>query len=315
VGVDFTYGRFDGSVEYYRRLTEDLLLNTNTQQPAPSETVLDNVGSVFNEGIEASLEAYVIDREDLGFTIGANASSNYNEVEDLGGRGTIDHGAVSGQGLSEVQSQRLAPGHPIGSFYGPKFVRVNDDGEEVYEAEDGTTTDEGAAKKQFIGNVVPNISYGFSLRFRYQGFDASAFFRGEQGRDLFNNTAAELTTKSLVGRLNVTKETLNDGTNADHSPAFSSRWVEDASFLRLDKLTVGYNLPNPSRFSLRRARVYVSAQNLFVLTPYSGYDPELNTNVSGEGLGFRTLSTPSRGIDYTSYPRQRTFTLGVEVGI
>ncbi|PSQ85073.1 MAG: TonB-dependent receptor, partial [Bacteroidetes bacterium QS_3_64_15] len=208
-----------------------------------------------------------------------------------------------------------APGHPIGSFYGPKFVRINDNGEEVYEAEDGTTTDENAATDQFIGNVVPDISYGFSLRFRYQGFDANAFFRGEQGRDLFNNTAAELTTKSLVGRLNVTKETLNDGTNANHSPAFSSRWVEDASFLRLDKLTVGYNLPNPSRFSLRRARVYVSAQNLFVLTPYSGYDPELNTNVSGEGLGFRTLSTPSRGIDYTSYPRQRTFTLGVEVGI
>lgn len=316
VGIDYTYGRFDGSVEYYRRLTEDLLLNTNTQQPAPSETVLDNVGSVFNQGVEASLEAYVIDREDLGFTIGANASSNYNEVEDLGGRGTIDHGAVSGQGLSEVQSQRLAPGHPIGSFYGPKFVRVNDDGEEVYEAEDGTTTDEAEATKQFIGNVVPDISYGFSLRFRYQGFDANAFFRGEQGRELFNNTAAELTTKSLIGRLNVFEEALNDGTDPDsHAPAYSSRWVEDASFLRLDKLTLGYNLPNPSRFSLRRARVYVSAQNLFVLTPYSGYDPELNTNVSGEGLGFRTLSTPSRGIDYTSYPRQRTFTLGVEVGI
>lgn len=315
VGVDFTYGRFDGSVEYYRSLTEDLLLNTNTQQPAPSETVLDNVGSVSNQGVEASLEAYVIDREDLGLTIGANASSNRNEIEDLGGRGTIDHGAVSGQGLTDVQSQRLAPGHPIGSFYGPKFVGVNDSGEEVYETEDGTTTDVGAAKDQFIGNVVPDISYGFSLRFRYSGFDANAFFRGEQGREVFNNTAAEFTTKSLVGRLNVLGESLNDGTSADHSPAFSSRWVEDASFLRLDKLTVGYNIPNAGRFNLRRARVYVSGQNLFVLTPYNGYDPELNTNVSGEGLGFRTLSTPSRGIDYTSYPRERRITVGIEVGI
>ncbi len=314
VGIDFTYGRFDGSVEYYRSLTEDLLLNTSTQQPAPSETVLDNVGSVSNQGVEASLEAYVIDQEDLGFTIGLNASSNRNEVEDLGGRGTIDHGSVSGQGLTDVLSQRLAPGHPIGSFYGPKFVGI-ENGQEVYETEDGTTTDAGAAKKQFIGNVVPDVSYGFSLRFRYSGFDANAFFRGEQGREVFNNTAAELTTKSLVGRLNVLEETLNDGTSADHSPAYSSRWVEDASFLRLDKLTLGYNVPNVSRFSLRRARIYVSAQNLFVITPYDGYDPELNTNVSGEGLGFRTLSTPSRGIDYTSYPRQRTFTLGIEIGV
>jgi len=315
LGVDFTYGRFDGSVELYRSVTDDLLLNTNTQQPAPSETVLDNVGSVSNQGIEATLEAYVIDREDLGLTIGANASSNRNEVEDLGGRGTIDHGVVSGQGLTDEQSQRLAPGHPIGAFYGPKFVRINDNGQEVYETEDGTTTDDGEAQDQFIGNVVPDISYGFDLRFRYHGFNASAFFRGEQGRELFNNTAAEFTTKSIVGRINVLEEALNDGTNANHSPAFSSRWVEDASFLRLDKLTLGYTIPNTSRFSLRRARVYVSAQNLFVITPYDGYDPELNTNVSGEGLGFRTLSTPSRGIDYTSYPRQRTFTVGIEIGV
>ncbi len=315
VGLDFTYSRFDGSVEYYRSRTDDLLLDVREQPPAPSETVLDNVGSVSNEGVEATLETYVIDREDVGLTLGLNASSNRNEVEDLGGRGTIDHGAVSGQGLTNVLSQRLAPGHPIGSFYGAKFVGINDDGEEVYEAEDGTTTDVGAADEQFIGNVVPDVSYGFNLRFRYHGFNANAFFRGEQGRDLFNNTAAEFTTKSLVGRLNVLEETLEDGTNANHLPSYSSRWIEDASFLRLDKLTLGYNFSNVSQYSLRRARIYVSAQNLFVITPYDGFDPELNTNVSGEGLGFRTLSTPSRGIDYTSYPRQRTFTLGVEIGL
>jgi iron complex outermembrane receptor protein len=91
--------------------------------------------------------------------------------------------------------------------------------------------------------------------------------------------------------------------------------VEDASFLRMDKLTVGYSVPDVTRYNLRNLRFYVSAQNLFVITPYSGYDPELNTNVSGEGLGFRTLATPSRGIDYTSYPRQRTFTFGIELGL
>ena len=66
---------------------------------------------------------------------------------------------------------------------------------------------------------------------------------------------------------------------------------------------------------MRRARIYVSGQNLFVITPYDGYDPEVNTNVSGEGLGFRNLARPARGIDYTSYPRQRSFTVGLEIGI
>ena len=315
IGVDFTAGRFDGTVNYYRQNTDDLLLDVRVQQPAPSETVLDNVGEVSNEGVEASLEAFVLNRENMSLNVGLNASSNRNIVEDLGQRGTIDHGDVSGQGLTDVQAQRLAPGHPIGSFYGPDFVGINDNGQEVYETADGTTTDESAAENQFIGNVVPDVSYGFNVRFQYHGFDASAFLRGEQGRELFNNTAAELTTKSLVGRLNVLEETVTDGTATTHSPTYSSRWVEDASFLRMDKLTVGYNVPNVTRFNLRNLRFYVSAQNLFVITPYSGYDPELNTNVSGEGLGFRSLATPSQGIDYTSYPRQRTFTFGVELGL
>jgi iron complex outermembrane receptor protein len=315
VGVDFTYSRFDGSLNYYRQTTDDLLLDVRVQQPAPSETVLDNVGEVSNEGIEASLEAFVLNRDDVSLTVGANASSNRNIVEDLGQRGTIDHGVVSGQGLTDVQAQRLAAGHPIGSFYGPKFVRINDNGQEVYETEDGTTTDESAAQDQFIGNVVPDVSYGFNARFEYHDFDVSAFFRGEHGRDLFNNTAAELTTKSLLGRLNVFEEAVNDGTGTGHSPTYSSRWVEDASFLRMDKLTLGYTVPDGTRFNLRNLRFYVSAQNLFVITPYSGYDPELNTNVSGEGLGFRSLATPSQGIDYTSYPRQRTFTFGIELGL
>ncbi|PQJ35092.1 hypothetical protein BSZ35_11220 [Salinibacter sp. 10B] len=315
VGLDFTYGRFDGTVNYYRQYTDDLLLDVRVQQPAPSETVLDNVGAVSNQGVEASLEAYVLDQDDLSLTVGLNASSNRNLVEDLGGRGTIDHGTVSGQGLTDVQAQRLEPGHPIGSFYGPVFVGI-ENGKEVYEdGEGGTTTDVSQAADQYLGNVVPDISYGFNTRFQYGNFDVSAFFRGEQGRELFNNTAAELTTKSLLGRLNVLEETVNDGTGSGHSPSYSSRWIEDASFFRLDKLTLGYTFPNTTAYNLRNLRVYLSGQNLFVLTPYSGFDPELNTNTSGEGLGFRSLATPSRGIDYTSYPRQRSITFGIEIGI
>lgn len=317
VGVDFTAGRFDGSVEYYRSRTDDLLLDVRVLPPAPSSFVLDNVGAVSNEGVEATLDALVLDTENMSLNIGANASTNKNLVEDLGGRGTIDHGAVSGAGQSGVDAQRLEPGHPIGSFYAPVFVRINDQGNEVYETEDGgTTTTLGEARRAHVGNPIPDVSYGVNARFQYQNFDVSAFVRGEQGREIFNNTALEFTTKSNLGQqINVLETALEDGTNAGHVPVYSSRWIQDASFLRLSKLTLGYNFPNVSEINMRRARVYVSAQNLFVLTPYDGYDPEVNTNVSGEGLGFRGLSTPSRGIDYTSYPTSRTFTLGVEIGL
>ncbi|MEF8817677.1 MAG: SusC/RagA family TonB-linked outer membrane protein [Salinibacter sp.] len=319
VGVDFTAGRFSGTVDYYRSQTEDLLLNVRVVQPAPSNFVLDNVGAVSNTGVEASLEALVLDRQDVNLTVTANASSNRNEVDDLGGRGTIDHGTVGGRGQSGVTSQRLEPGHPIGSFYGPVFVRVNDNGEEVYRTADGgTTTDPGVAADTHLGNPIPDVAYSLNLDFRYRNFDFSAFFRGEQGRELFNNTGLVYTSKSRLAQgINMLEPALDDGTTTNHTATYSSRWVQDASFFRLDKLSVGYNLSNAfgnALYDFRRARIFASADNLFVITPYSGYDPELNTNTSGEGLGFRNLATPARGIDWTSYPRPRTFTLGIELG-
>lgn len=316
VGVDFTYGRFSGTADYYRSETDDLLLNIRVLQPAPSAFVLDNVGAVSNEGVEASLEALVLDRENTSLTISANASSNRNEIDDLGNRGTIDHGTVGGRGLSGTTAQRLEAGHPIGSFYGPVFAGIDENGEETYrDGEGGTTTDAQNAPKSHIGNPIPDVAYSLNLRFQYHNFDASAFLRGEQGREILNNTALLFATKSRLAQdLNMLQQALNDGTGAGHQPTYSSRWVQDASFLRLDKLTVGYNLPNVSQYNLRRARIYLSTNNLFVFTPYSGYDPELNANVSGEGLGFRSLATPARGIDFSSYPRPRTFTLGIEFG-
>ena len=319
VGVDFTAGRFSGTVDFYRSRTEDLLLNVRVVQPAPSNFVLDNVGAVSNMGLEGSLEALVLDREGMNLTVTANASTNRNEVEDLGGRGTIDHGTVGGRGQSGVTSQRLEPGHPIGSFYGPVFVRVNDNGEEVYRTGDGgTTTDPGVAEDVHLGNPIPDVAYSLNLDFRYQNVDVSAFFRGEQGRELFNNTALVYTSKSRLAQgINMLEPALTDGTTTNHTATYSSRWVQDASFVRLDKLTVGYNLANAfgnALYNLRRARLFASVDNLFVLTPYDGYDPELNTNTSGEGLGFRNLATPARGIDWTSYPRPRTVTLGLQLG-
>ena len=315
VGLDFLAGRFDGSLDFYQRTTDDLLLEVRVPPPSFSEFVLQNVGEVENVGVEFSVDAFVIERESMSLTVGGTISSNRNEIKDLGGRGFIDHTAVNGAGQTGVFAQRLEAGNPIGAFYGPVFVGI-ENGEEVFETEDGgTTTVLGEARRDFIGNPIPDFIYSLNSSFRYNDFDVSVFFRGEQGRDLFNNTALEFQTKGNLGQgIGVLADALTDGTGDGHVPQYSSRWIEDASYFRLDKLTIGYTVPNASTFGMRRARVYVSGQNLFTITPYDGYDPEVNTNVTGADLGFRSLARPSRGIDYTSYPRSRTFTFGVEVG-
>lgn len=316
VGLDFLAGRFDGALDFYQRTTDDLLLEVRVPPPSFSEFVLQNVGSVENTGIEFSLNALVFDRQNWEFSLGGNISSNRNEITDLGDRGFIDHSPVSGAGQTGVFAQRLEAGHPIGAFYGPVFTGINGAGEETYRTEGGgTTTELGDAERTYIGNAVPDFTYGVNLDLQYGDFDLSAFFRGSQGADVFNNTALEFTTKSNLGQsINILEDALTDGTNDEHVPVYSSRWVEDASFFRLDRLTLGYNVPSDVTSYLRRARIYASARNLFVLTPYSGYDPEVNTNVTGQDLGYRTLARPARGIDYASYPRSRTFTLGVELG-
>jgi iron complex outermembrane receptor protein len=316
VGLDFTAGRFDGSIEGYRKTTTDLLLEVPVPPPSVSTTRLGNVGEVRNTGVEASVSAFVIEREDMSLNVGLNASSNRNEVRSLGGREFIDHTPVNGAGQTGVDAQRLQAGHPIGAFYGPVFERINDAGNEVYRTPDGgTTTALGEAERAFLGNPVPDVTYGLNLSYQYQSFDVSAFFRGEQGREIFNNTGLEFATKSNLGRgIGILEEALQDGTNSGHVPNYSSRWIQDASFFRLDNLTLGYTLPDAGTYGLRRARIYGTVQNVFVITPYDGFDPEVNTNVTGRGLGFRDVARPTRGVDYTSYPRSRTFTLGLEVG-
>lgn len=314
VGVDYTFGRFDGTVEYYTKNTEDLLLEVPTVPPSVATSRLTNLGEVDNTGIEASVNANVLSRDEMSLDLGANISSNDNEIQSLG-REFIDHTAVSGAGQTGVDAQRLEPGHPIGSFFGPVFTGINENGQETFRAVDGgTTTNLSEAERTHIGNPVPTFQYGLQVNFRYQNFDLSTFFRGEQGRDVFNNTALEFATKSNLGRgIQVLETALQDGTSADHVPVFSSRWIEDASFFRMDNVTLGYTVPNVDRFRFQNLRFYTTIQNVFVITGYDGFDPEVNTNVTGKGLGFRDAGLPSPGVDYTSYPRARTFTFGVEM--
>jgi TonB-dependent starch-binding outer membrane protein SusC len=157
-----------------------------------------------------------------------------------------------------------------------------------------------------LGDANPDFSMGLTSRFNWGRFDASFLLRGEFGQEVFNNGALVYSTKSnALQDKNFLKAALTDPIGISEPAIYSSRWIEDGSFLRLQNLTLGYTLDVPGFFrgAARPIRLYVSGDNLFLITDYTGYDPEVHTDA---GLA-------ARGIEYVTYPRARTFTAGARV--
>jgi iron complex outermembrane receptor protein len=329
VAVDFTSrnNRLSGTVEYYVKNTKDLLLTVPVAQPAPVSTMLQNVGKLRNRGLEISLDALLVSQRDRTWRAGLVFSRERNTVLDLGPFAFITTGNVSGQGQSGQVSERIMPGSPLGTFFGPQFIGVCGAGDPTctqgqqlfnkYQVTRdangrvtsrtlvGKTTSPGADDYLVIGNANPSFTFGLTSQATWGKFDASFLIRGSIGQDVFNNTALVYATKSdALQNKNFLVSALSDPTGIREPAIYSSRWIEKGSFARLQNLTVGYT------FSLadllgpgRTARLYVSGDNLILLTKYSGYDPEVHSEA---GLA-------SRGIDYLSYPRPRTFTAGIHV--
>jgi iron complex outermembrane receptor protein len=321
VAVDYGFSdnRISGSFEYYVKNTSDLLLSVPVPQPAVQATRIENIGKVRNRGLEATLDAVLINRSNLTWEAGLVFVAQTNEVVDLGGRTFITTGGVSGQGQSDQVSQRIMPGFALGTFYGPEFVSINANGEQLFNNyENGVVVGQVTGlnleddDKVVIGDANPDFTVGLRSQMTRGRLDASFIVRAEQGRDVLNNTALVHGARSnLKQGKNILVSSLDDEDSVDEPAIFSSRWIEDGSFIRLQNLTVGYTFDLPRSIgSGRTARVYVAADNLFLLTGYSGLDPEAHSS-SGPGRESDGLGLASRGIDYLSYPRARTFTTGV----
>ena len=308
VALDFGlwFNKLSGTVEWYRKETTDLLLEIPVPQPAPVPTRIENVGETENTGIEFSLDWLALDAPDLSANLGIVFNANSNEVVSLGPRDQIITAGISGRGQSGNFAQIIKPGEPLGSFFGPVFTGIENGAQTFADLDGDGVVEPTGDDRQIIGNAQPDFTYGFRASVNVQNFDISLFLRGEQGRDVFNNTALVFQTKSAVLQgQNFLRDALDDPDAVSEAAKFSDRWIEDGSFLRLDNVTVGYsfdaaNLTN----QVRSVYVYVSANNLLTITGYSGYDPEVSTNA---GLA-------SIGIDYLNYPRPRTFTAGLRLG-
>ena len=300
IGIDYGFfnNRLNGALDFYYKKTTDLLMQIFSAQPAPQPFTWQNLdANVINKGVEFSMNYDLIQEEDLLWNLGFNYSYNDNMVEDYDG--TNQTGAIHGQGLTGAYAQRLEGGQPLFSYYLREFVGFDETGQSIYE---------GGDVQRFIGkSALPTSNLGISTSVEYRNWDLSVFMSGQFGHYIYNNTENALfTAGALNSGSNVTESVIGNGESTSNAPDVSTRFLEKGDFLRLQNATLGYNFGVGEDSFFNSLRLYLTGQNLFVITDYSGLDPEINVNKAMDGI-------PSAGIDYTGYPRARTVSIGLNV--
>lgn len=314
IGVDFGFmnNRLTGTFDFFNKVSDNILLDINPVDPISAEEKMwKNIPNmtINNTGYEISLNYNSNPNKAFTYSIGGNASFIKNEVKDSPYR-VLSTGEAQGPGTTNAVINGYINNQPIGTFYVREFLGLNENGTNIFRDVDGdgiiTDNDRVAA-----GSALPEFTYNLYLKAAYKNFDLGLNFNGVAGNMIYNNTASTLFTR---GRLGLSQNTTDAATqfpneSANNTNVISTRYLEKGDFLRLNNATLGYNL-NPKVLGIgehiRNIRFTVTAQNLFVITKYSGFDPEINTGVSQGGI-------QSFGIDYATYPKARSFAFGVNV--
>ena len=330
VGFDFSAldDRLTGSFDYYERTTRDLLLEFAVPVPPNLfSTQWVNIGELTNKGVEFTLNYRVIQNANFSWETGGNFSSFNTELVSLS-NDDFEFGSeqfIAGMGSPGQNGTfliRVKEGEPVGQIWGPKYESIDEDGKWVYQDLDGDG-DIDKDDETVIGNGLPDFTYGWNNTFTFGNFDFNFFLRGSVGHDLVNSFRGFYEAPSNITSYNIL-ESAEDFKNLKDAPKFSSLYVENASFLKLDNATLGYRITLPEEGIFRNLRFYVSGQNLFVITDYSGVDPEVRFSDKPENEGdingaldaVEDDGNPlAPGIDRrNTWFRTRTFTLGVNLG-
>jgi iron complex outermembrane receptor protein len=316
VGLDYGFdkNRFTGTLDGYTKKTTNLIFNT----PVPagsnlSNFVTTNIGSVQNRGVELGFNARVLDHANKGFRWDAsfNVSLNSNKLLSLyGDQATqIQTGSISGGVGSKIQV--LQPGLPVYSFFVFQHKAVNPSGATADLPDTALYVDQngdGIINQNDLRpfhSPFPKWIFGQSSQMRWHQFDASYTMRAHLGNYVYNNVAAnEGHFSALTGPAFSNLSTSVFETNFINPQYFSDIYVENASFLRLDNITLGYTFPHFGSF--KALRLFGTVQNVFTITGYSGIDPEASS------VAF-TNTTSNFGIDNNLYPRSRTYLVGAGI--
>ena len=316
VGLDFTFlnNRISGSIDYYIKKTDDLLFPVPVSQISGQSTIIDNVGSMENKGFEFLISTNNIDRDGLVWTTDFNISSNINTITDLAGEQAI------------VGTNAFLKDQPAGIFYLVEYLGVDPaSGDPLYD--DGTpggTTNWSPDLRKPIGNPNPKLFGGITNSVTFQNWEASALFQFVSGVDVYNATGEYLSNSGIL-LINQTNDQVNrwyqpgdEAPNPVHNPDQidpnpSTRWLEDGSYLRLKNITISYNFDQDalSNLGLNNLSIYVGATNLFTITGYSGYDPDVSYFDPLDGIIGQNIS---RGIDNFTAPQPRIFLTGIKIG-
>lgn len=316
--ANFFNSRIGIDVDYYQRKTKDLLLNVEIPGTSGFATQFRNIGNLENKGVEFTINTVNIDSRNLKWTSTINFAANKNKVTNLGGQ-------VLGSDVNKAKE-----GLPLGIFFSKEFAGADpNNGDALYYLntvkEDGTldrttTNDYNAAQDVVIGDPNPDFIYGFGNTVTYKGIDFDVLLQGVSGNQIYNGGGQYMSASGSNGFDNQTTDQLGywdkpgdvsmvpeprmfyaNGTNP------SSRYISTGSYLRVKAVTLGYNLPSKfiNRLKIEKARIYARAQNLFTITKYEGWDPEVNSDYQ--------VSNINQAQDFYSAPQLKTIVFGINI--
>jgi TonB-dependent starch-binding outer membrane protein SusC len=314
VGMDFSIlnDRVFGSLDVFNDRTSGMLYLYNIPQPPfLASQVYANAADAINKGVELTLGAVIIKKNQFSWDVQGNIATLENRITNLLGqfKGTElsitnpGFGAAAGGALGFSYITQLAVGHPAGVFWIPQHAGFDAAGNELFNNYNangklvGTSTSYGDSDRVYI-DPTPRYTWGFTTNFYYGNFDFSFFLRGVEGQKIFENALMNLGDLKIFPESNVAKEALSNGFKELAEP--STFWLRDASYIRMQNITLGYNFKNIKGFN--KLRVYVVATNVFTITHYDGVDPE----ASSDGQ--------QRYIEQGYYPKTRGFTFGINAG-
>jgi len=318
IGIDFGFfnNRITGEVDYYQKNTKDLLLYRTLPATSGFEGVWSNIGELENKGVEFAIHANALTGKFI-WKIDLNMAFNKNTIIDINGP------EITPNGINYV-----IEGQPIGVFKLVKYAGVDpDNGDALYYLgpdNDETTNNFNLADPQIVGSPNPDFTGGFSNYFEYMGFDLNILVSFVYGNQVFNEAGhyqsanGDWFDNQTVDQMNrwqnpgditdVPQARLGGGNGTKQS----SRYLSDASYIRIRNITLGYNIPTSvtSKMKMSGVRLFFGAQNLFTFTEYKGWDPEVNYT----GTGRSTQNTNiMQGVDFYTAPQARTYTLGINL--
>ncbi|MEJ5056507.1 SusC/RagA family TonB-linked outer membrane protein [Sphingobacterium sp. MYb382] len=312
-GIDFAFldNRLYGSIDYFNKKTTDALFEQTLAQPAPAGRIWVNLGGeIVNKGVEIALTGTIVKNKDWTWDLSANATFLKNSVSGL--VGYYETGALRGQGFSGVLGQRMTNGQPLNVWYLAQYEGIDPQtGMSMYRGLDGSisSSNDPATNKFYANSPNPTTLLGVSTNVAYQRLSLAVNMNGALGHYLFNNSAATSLGLSNLSSRNIGSAFFDTSVkeSTSNSSAPSTRFLEKGDYLKLANMTLSYRVGDIGK-NFKNFSVSLTGQNLFIITKYKGFDPEVNTDGSNNGI-------PSLGIEYLPYPPARNILLGVNFSL